>query len=240
MRKRLFFDCEVSSNIAMVWQPGTKVSIGVDSIIKERAIICICYKWEGEKKCHALTWDAKQCDKKMLEKFVKIANEADEIIGHNGDRFDMAWVRTRCLYHNVPMFPKYVTIDTLKVARSKFKFNSNKLNYIAKFLGIGQKIHTDLDLWKNIMLNRDKAALDKMVKYCKNDVILLEKVFSHLNTHIEPKTHYGVIHQQDRGSCPECGSHELIIQQTKYTAAGRKILVLQCKTCHKFHRKNAK
>ena len=240
MRKRLFFDCEVSSNIAMVWQPGHKVSIGVESIIKERAIICICYKWEGVKECHALTWDSKQNDKKMLEKFVKIANEADEIIGHNGDRFDLAWVRTRCLYHGIQMFPKYVTIDTLKVARSKFKFNSNKLNYIAKFLGIGQKIHTDLDLWKNIMLNRDKSALEKMVTYCKNDVILLEKVFKHLNTHIEPKTHYGVIHQQDRGSCPECGSDELIIQQTKYTAAGRKILVLQCKTCHKFHRKNAK
>ena len=240
MRKRLFFDCEVSSNIAMVWQPGTKVSIGVDSIIKERAIICICYKWEGEKECHALTWDAKQCDKKMLEKFVKIANEADEIIGHNGDRFGLAWVRTRCLYHGIQMFPKYVTIDTLKVARSKFKFNSNKLNYIAKFLGIGQKIHTDLDLWKNIMLNRDKSALEKMVTYCKNDVILLEKVFKHLNTHIEPKTHYGVIHHQDRGSCPECGSDELVIQQTKYNARGTKILVLQCKTCHKFHRKNAK
>jgi len=65
MRKRLFFDCEVSSNIAMVWQPGHKVSIGVESIIKERAIICICYKWESEKETHALTWDNKQCDKKI-------------------------------------------------------------------------------------------------------------------------------------------------------------------------------
>jgi len=120
------------------------------------------------------------------------------------------------------MFPKYTTIDTLKIARSKFRFNSNKLNYIAKFLGIGQKIHTDLDLWKNIMLNKDKAALDKMVKYCKNDVILLEKVFSHLNTHIEPKTHYGVINNNDRGSCPECGSDYLIRYLRKVSATGVK------------------
>ena len=148
MKKRLFFDIEVSANLGMFWQSGHKISIGPESIIKERAIICICYKWEGVKECHALTWDAKQCDKKMLAEFVKIANEADELIGHNGDKFDLAWIRTRCLYHGIQMFPKYVTIDTLKVARSKFKFNSNKLNYIAKFLGIGQKIHTDLDLWK--------------------------------------------------------------------------------------------
>ena len=237
MRKRLFFDCEVSSNIAMVWQPGHKVSIGVESIIKERAIICICYKWEGEKETHALTWDNKQCDKKMLAAFVKIANKADEIIGHNGDKFDLAWVRTRCLYHGIDMFPKYTTIDTLKIARSKFRFNSNKLNYIAKFLGIGQKIHTDLDLWKNIMLNKDKVALDKMVKYCKNDVILLEKVFKHLNTHIEPKTHFGVINNNDRGSCPECGSDYLIRYLRKVSATGVKKIIYQCKDCGKFHSK---
>lgn len=240
MKKRLFFDIEVSANLGMFWQSGFKISIGPESIIKERAIICICYKWEGVKECHALTWDSKQCDKKMLATFVKIANEADELIGHNGDKFDLAWIRTRCLYHGIQMFPKYVTIDTLKVARSKFKFNSNKLNYIAKFLGIGQKIHTDLDLWKNIMLNRDKAAMDKMVKYCKNDVILLEKVFKHLNTHIEAKTHHGVVNGNDRGSCPECGSKLLIITQTRYSATGAKKFTMQCKNCNKFHVKLAK
>ena len=240
MRKRLFFDIEVSANLGLFWSSGYKLSIGPESIIKERAIICICYKWEGVKEVHALHWDSKQCDKKMLESFIKVANQADEIIGHNGDKFDLAWIRTRCLYHSIEMFPNYTTIDTLKIARSKFKFNSNKLNYIAKFLGIGQKIHTDYDLWKKIMLDKDKVAMEKMIKYCKNDVVLLEKVFNHLNTHLAPKTHYGVIHKQDRGSCPECGSDELIIQQTKYSASGNKILVMQCKTCHKFHRKNVK
>ena len=199
MRKRLFFDIEVSANLGLFWSSGYKLSIGPESIIKERAIICICYKWEGVKEVHALHWDSKQCDKKMLESFIKVANQADEIIGHNGDKFDLAWIRTRCLYHSIEMFPNYTTIDTLKIARSKFKFNSNKLNYIAKFLGIGQKIHTDYDLWKKIMLDKDKVAMEKMIKYCKNDVVLLEKVFNHLNTHLAPKTHYGVIHKQDRG-----------------------------------------
>jgi hypothetical protein len=63
--------------------------------------------------------------KKMLIEFIKVLNTADETIGHNGDKFDLAWVRTRCLFHGIDMFPSYTTIDTLKVARSKFKFNSN-------------------------------------------------------------------------------------------------------------------
>jgi len=83
-RRRLFFDIEVSFNLGMFWSSGYKISLGPENIIKERAIICICYKWEDDKEVGWLTWDAKQCDKKMLQKFVKIANSADELVGHNG------------------------------------------------------------------------------------------------------------------------------------------------------------
>lgn len=239
-RRRLFFDIEVSFNLGMFWTSGYKVSLGPENIIKERAIICICYKWEDEKDVSWLTWDAKQCDKKMLDKFVRIANTADELVGHNGDKFDLAWIRTRCLFHGIAMFPNYTTIDTLKIARSKFKFNSNKLNYIAKFLGIGQKIHTDFDLWKRIVLDKDKVAMDKMVKYCKMDVILLEKVYKHLATHIAPKTHYGVIFGQDRGTCSECGSNELVRHLQRINASGIKKIVYQCKTCGKYNTRTDK
>lgn len=239
-RKRLYFDIETSANIGFFWQSGFKLSIGPQNIIKERAIICICYKWEDDKETHALTWDSKQSDKKMLQAFIKIMNEADEIVGHNGDKFDIAWVRTRCLFHDIDMFPNYVTIDTLKVARSKFKFNSNKLNYIAGFLGIGYKIKTDFDLWKDIALKNDAKALDKMVKYCKMDVILLEKVHKKLSVHIPHKTHYGVVFGGDRGSCPGCGSDDLYIHRHRISASGLKKIQYQCKTCHKFHQKTDK
>lgn len=138
------------------------------------------------------------------------------------------------------MFPNYVTIDTLKVARSKFRFNSNRLDYIAKFLGIGHKIKTDFNLWKDVFLNKDKKALDYMVKYCKMDVSLLEQVHKKLSVHIAPKTHYGVIFGQDRGSCPECGSDELTIHKRKTTATGLKKIQYQCKVCHKYHEKTDK
>ena len=234
-RRRLYFDIETSPNIGLFWEAGYKKNIDYSNIIKERAIICICYKWEDEKATEALTWDAKQCDKRMLEKFIKIANSADELVGHNGDKFDLAWIRTRCLFHGIEMFPNYVTIDTLKVARNKFRFNSNRLNYIAKFLGIGQKIHTEFDLWKAIVLEKDKAAMDKMVKYCKMDVILLEKVYKHLATHIAPKTHYGVIFGSDRKSCSECGSDHLIRHVNRISASGVKKVVYKCRTCGKYN-----
>ena len=239
-RKRLFFDIETSPNIGLFWEAGYKKNIDSSNIIQERAIICICYKWEDEKEVYYLTWDSKQNDKTMIQKFIDVANTATELVGHNGDKFDLAWIRTRCLFHGLTMFPTYVTIDTLKVARSKFKFNSNKLNYIADYLGFGQKIKTEFGLWKDIVLKKSKPAMEKMVKYCQKDVILLEKVFKALNTHIEAKSHYGVLFGQYKGTCPECGSDDLIGQGKRTTATGVVKLRYQCKTCNKFHSKTDK
>jgi len=239
-RKRLFFDIETAPNIGLFWEAGYKKNIDYSNIIKERAIICICYKWEDAKEVGFLHWDSKQCDKKMLIKFVEIANEADELVGHNGDKFDLTWIRTRCLFHRIPMFPNYTTIDTLKISRSKFKFNSNRLNYIAQFLGMGEKIKTEFSLWKDILLNKDKAAMDKMIKYCQKDVILLEKVFKELSVHIPAKTHYGVIFGGDRGTCPECGSDEIKITNRRALSSGLKKIQYQCKTCNKYHTKTDK
>lgn len=236
-RRRLFFDIETSPNIGLFWEAGYKKNIGYENIIKERAIICICYKWEDEREVHYLTWDSNQSDKTILEKFIKIANDADEIVGHNCDKFDLAWVRTRCLYHKIDIFPNYITIDTLKISRSKFKFNSNKLDYIGKYLGIGKKIKTDFNLWKDIVLDKSEVAMKKMVKYCIQDVILLEKVYKKLSVHIPVKTHFGVIFKQDKCSCPECGSDDLHISKYRYLTSGTKKIQYVCYTCRKYHTK---
>ena len=239
-RRRLFFDIETSPNIGLFWSAGYKQRIDYSNIIQERAIICICYKWEDEKDVYQFHWDSKQCDKKMLTDFINVANTSDEMVGHNGDKFDLAWIRTRCLYHGIQMFPKYNTIDTLKVSRAKFRFNSNRLDYISKYLGIGQKIKTEFNLWKGIVLDKDKKSMEKMIKYCKYDVVLLEKVFKKLNNHIENKVHYGVIFNQDRGTCPECGSDELEVSKRRTTATGLKKIQFKCSTCNKYHTKTDK
>lgn len=228
--KRLFFDIETSPNVGLFWSAGIKQTIDYDNILEERAIICICFKWEG-KGVQYLTWDKHHNDKSMLEKFIKIANTADELVGHNGDKYDLAWIRTRCLFHRIPMFPSYTTVDTLKVSRSKFRFNSNRLDYISKYLGIGKKIKTGgFDLWKKVMLN-DAAALKKMVNYCKGDVRLLEDVYSEMRNHIPPKTSV----TQERRSCPECGSNHSIIHKRRISGAGLVKIQMQCQDCGKFN-----
>ena len=233
--KQLFFDIETCPNIGLFWQAGYKQNIPYDNIIQERRIICICYKWRGEKQVHSIVWDKNQNDKTMLQQFVKIANEADELIGHNGDKFDLPWIKTRCLFHGIPMFPSYTTLDILKAARSKFKFQSNTLNYIAGFLGLGSKNSTSFDLWKKIVLKNDKKSLNYMIKYCKQDVVLLEKVYLKLANYITSKTHHGMLNGGEKVDCPECGSKKMKIATTRISASGLKRIQLQCTSCGKYH-----
>jgi len=238
--KRLFWDIETSPNIGLFWTAGYKQNIDYSNIIKEREIICICYKWQGERKVYGLNWDDKQSDKRMIQEFVRVLKEADEIVGHNGDKFDLAWFRTRCLYHRIDLTPNIKTIDTLKIARSRFKFNSNRLNYISDFLGIGKKHETNFGLWKDILLHKCDKSMKKMVSYCKQDVKLLEQVYMELGKHIEPKMHHGVLMGHDRGSCPECGSVNLHKNRIRSTATGLTKADYKCNGCGKYHTKTYK
>lgn len=177
-KRRLFFDIEISPNLVVSWQIGRKINLSTENIVEERKIICICYKWSNDSKIYSLTWDENSDDKTLLKKFSKIVEEADEVIGHNSDNFDIKHVRARCIYHNIPFPIKLNSVDTLKMARQGYKFNSNKLDYIAKFLGVGAKTDNGgLELWKDIFLYNSKESLNKMVEYCKNDVDILEKVY---------------------------------------------------------------
>jgi len=229
-KKRLFFDIEVTPNEGYFWTAGFKQSINYGSIKKERVIICICYKWEGEKKVHSLTWGNGN-DKKLLLEFVKIAHDANELVGHNGDKFDLAWVRTRCIFHRIDVSPFLKTIDTLKIARRLFKFNSNRLDYLGQFLGFGGKIHTGYDLWLDTM-NKKPGALEKMVKYCKGDVKLLENVFTAMKRYDKSKSHFG----RNKSDCPECGSERTVVKCHTVSVSGVKMTDLKCRDCGKMHR----
>jgi DNA polymerase III epsilon subunit-like protein len=229
--KRLFIDIETSPNIVCSWRTGYKISIDEQNIIKERAIICICYKWEHEKIVKFLKWDNKQNDKKMVQAIVKVLGEADEIVGQNILDFDIAWIRTRAIFHNIITNPHYKIIDTLKFSRRNMYFNSNKLDYLGKYMGFGGKIKTEFGLWKKILLDNDKNALALMVKYCKRDVVLLEKVYKRLADHMPAHTHSGVLDGNDKWTCPRCSSSSVKLNRTMFSAMGTLKRQMICKSC---------
>lgn len=233
--RRLFIDLETSPNVVLSWRVGYKINLSYDNILTERAVICACWSWDGESKVHYAHWDKDQNDKALLGPLLEAINEADEVVYHNGDRFDLPWFKTRCLFHRLPTLPVYKTVDTLKWARQKFYFNSNRLDYIAKFLGIGGKIKTEFGLWKAIVLNRDPKALRAMVTYCQNDIVLLKRVWARLAEVMPHKTHVGVLAGGEQWSCPYDGSINVKVSKTRVTAKGGTQHQMQCLDCKRYY-----
>jgi uncharacterized protein YprB with RNaseH-like and TPR domain len=232
--KRLFFDIETSYLVGWFWRTGKTGFINHNQIIEDKKIICISYKWQYEDTVHTLRWTKNQCDKSMIKAFIKILGEADEIIGHNGDRFDIKEIRTRAIKQGLLMFPLYRTLDTLKKARRYFNFNSNRLDYLGQFLEVGRKLdHEGIDLWHKIIRNKCPEALDRMVDYCEQDVILLEDVFNALSPYIDHNTNHAVIQGYDKWQCPNCSSDKVEMHHTDTTAMGWIRRFFKCNVCKK-------
>ena len=229
--KRLFWDIEVSPNVVLAFAAGYDKTINHDAIVAERKIICIGYKWENETQSHVLVWDKNQDDRELIEKFLAVAEDADELVAHFGDRFDLPWFIGRCIILGFPPLPKFKTVDTKKLAASNCLFNSNKLDYLAAIFGFGHKDKMEFSDWKEILMNKNPAALAKMVKYCARDVHLLEAVYKRLSVHFKPKTHAGVYAGMPKWSCTHCGSTAVAKSKTRVTAAGSLQHQMRCVKC---------
>lgn len=224
--KTLFLDVETNYSVVASWSLWPKY-IPHDNILQEWYVICACWKWAGQKTVHsAKTYD--QDDKEVILRIKEAIEEADEIVYHNGDRFDFKKLQARALVNGIEPIVKPVAVDTLKQARKHFALTSNRLDYIGKILGVGGKIDTSNELWLKA-LRGEKKAINYMVKYCKEDVRLLERVYDKMKPYMDVGVNRSVFHQRDL-SCPRCSSNRVMKQGTRRTKTGE-YQRYKCKDC---------
>lgn len=209
----LVYDIETSLQPVAVFQLANQDWINPDNILAERHLVSVCWKWLGEKKVYSLSLldDPKRFskdahdDKFICVEFKKVLEEADYIIAHNGDSFDFKYLKTRMMFHGLPALPPVPSIDTYKVAKSQFNLNSNSLDYLGGFLGLGHKKATPKGLWLDV-LRGDRKAIQVMTDYNVRDVTLLEDVFKklvpYIPNHISRELFNGT-------GCPRCGSAKI-------------------------------
>jgi len=241
-KKRMFYDIETSFCEGTFWRPGYNQVIHPHQIIRYAQIISVSWKWEGDKQVHHLDWGIdKQCDKKLVKKFIKELDKADEIVAHNGDRFDIKWIRTRAIYHGIDMRDTYTMIDTLKLCKKYLNLPSNKLSEVAKYLDVTRKIDSGgMETWFDIVFNKNQKALDHLHYYCDGDVITLEEVYQKLRPYVRNKSNYTVLRGGDKFSCPECGTNHIGLNKTYTTAAGTIQHYMKCKECKQPYKINNK
>jgi DNA polymerase elongation subunit (family B) len=225
----LHIDIETAPNLAHVFGLW-KQNIGLSQIVQTGYTLCWSAKWHGRP---GLMYSSihKDGEKKMLAKVHKLLDKADAVCHYNGTKFDIPILNKEFLKAGMPPPDPYHQIDLLKTARKRFRFESNKLDHLAKSLGLGAKVkHKGHELWVGCM-NGDDQAWRQMERYNKQDVVLLEKLYLRMLPWIQQHPNHGLYTESDRPVCPNCGS-ERVIKKGRETTLLMTYQRYRCAKCH--------
>ena len=231
--KILVLDIETSPHTGFHWGLWQQ-NISINQLVESSTVLCWAAKWVGDKKVHFASI-MESTHREMIKKVHTLIDEADAISTYNGKRFDMPTLNREFLLQGFKPPSPYKDIDLLQTAKNKFKFASNKLDYIAQELGVGQKTsHEGMPLWIECM-SKNPKAWKLMKKYNCNDVLLTEQVYLKLQGWINIHPNYNLYNKDN--VCPNCGSHNL---QKRGVACNTKNMYqrFQCQGCGKWSRLN--
>lgn len=228
----LLWDIEVSPITSYTWSLW---ETNVIEVKKDWYMLSFAYKWLGESKVTVKALPMykgyeknKEDDKALCQDLWKLLDEADIVIGQNVDSYDIKKSNARFIIHGMKPTSPYKTVDTLKVAKKYFKFDSNKLGELGRYLGLGGKEETGgFATWLGCM-NGDMEMWKKMIKYNRQDVVLLEKVYIRLRDYMT--NHPRASDNPITSHCPNCGSDHL---QKRGTTRNRVTTLqrLHCQNC---------
>lgn len=231
--KILLLDIETALHRVYSWGLF-KQDIGLNQIEEPGYTLSWAAKWYGEKEImfssiYHDTWPT------MIERIYKLIDEADAVIHYNGTKFDMPILNQEFIAAGYNPPSPVINIDLLHTARRRFRLASNKLDYVAGFLGLRGKVkHKGMDLWRDCMARSEKAW-SIMKRYNIRDVKLLEEVYNKLRSWIPNHPNHGLFISTDTPVCSHCGSKHLQKRGRYYT----KTLAyqrFQCQKCGAWHR----
>lgn len=193
--KVLYLDIETKPIKAWIW--GTfNQNIPLNMIIEDWSVLSWSAKWANSSESEIIYKDNRSKkgdklmnDKQLLKPLWKLMDEADIIIGQNSDRFDLPKLNARFIENGLGCPSEFQTIDTWKMASSKFGFTSNKLEYMSKKLNKKYKKQdhrefSGFELWDQC-IKGNKKAWSCMEKYNKYDVLALEELFLGLSEYVK-------------------------------------------------------
>lgn len=232
MAKILILDIETSPNIAYVWR-FFKENIGAKQVLENGTILSFAAKWLHKD---TVIYQDVQHDSElhMMKILFKLLDEADIVVAHNGDRFDLPHIQGRGLVLGLKPPSPYKTIDTVRVARYEFNFPSNSLEYLAKVLKLknqkdGHKKFPGFELWLGVLANNPEAWAE-MKEYNIQDIFVLEELYLMFRPFMRRHPNVGVFNDEDRTTCPKCDSTDIQYRGYAHTNVGR-YRRFQCNSC---------
>lgn len=204
----LIYDIETSPNLAYVWSCYDE-NVSPSQLIEAGDILCWSAKWIDSPTVFTDSRQNDKTDERICRSLWALFNKADIVVAHNGQAFDEKTLNARWLDYGIPPPEPFKTVDTLKIAKSMFRFPINKLEGIANYLGIGSKVeHEGFGLWVKCMAG-DRAAWGRMRDYNVQDVLLLEQVYLRIRPWDKRHPNCALFYDDGLLRCVCCGSTEM-------------------------------
>ncbi len=219
----LLLDIETAPMIVFAWQLKTDY-ISIDKIIKPGYTLCYAAKWLGEKK---VMFDSvrKSGEKQMLTSIHALIDQADIIVTFNGIRFDEPTLMKEFVKHGMTPPSPAKHLDIYREVKGVFRFESNKLEWVARSLGLGGKVHhKGMQLWVECMgMDGNAATQNKswrtMEEYNRYDVVLLENVYLKVRPYIKNHPNMALDMEGNVPVCRACCSPNIKSRGERDTAA---------------------
>ena len=159
----------------------------------------------------------------------EVFDQADIIIGHNADRFDARHLMGGWAEMGLPAPSPYKVVDTLKIARGTFAYESNTLDALNKRLGIDAKTDKYDVKIARAAVNGDKEAQSILESYNRGDIVASEALFDRLRPYARNIPHLGMW-TDDALACPSCG-HSMTATGKTVHANVQRYEHLTCPNC---------
>ena len=216
--KILVLDIETAPIRAYTWGLW-KQNIFLDQIISNFFIISWAAKWLDEEQLFGMVLTpneiVKENDKNILIPLWELLDQADIVVAHNGDKFDIPKINSRFIVNDMLPPSPYKQIDTKKIAKNIFGFSSNKLEALARQFGFEGKYGTTMELWVDCMKG-DALSLFQMLEYNEQDVIVLENVFNKIKSYAKGFPNLNLYNDEEFITCPHCNSKHVSQIHGKY------------------------
>lgn len=121
-------------------------------------------------------------DKAILKGIWKLLDECDILVTQNGKKFDEKKLNARFILNGMKPPSSFKHVDTCQIARKKFGFTSNKLEYMTaklckKYKKLKHAKFSGFELWQQCLAG-NKDAWKEMEDYNKADVLSLEELYN--------------------------------------------------------------
>lgn len=228
--KILHLDIETAPNKVYSWGLF-KQNISINQIVEPGYTLCYAAKWHEDDE---VIFDSihKSPEPDFIHGVWKLINEADAVVHYNGEKFDMPTLNKEFFLNDLAPPDSYHNIDLYKTVKKRFRFASNKLDFVCQQLGIGAKTqHTGMSLWNDCMAG-DEESWKLMEKYNKQDVVLTQELYELLLPWIQRHPNHALYLDTDRPVCPNCGSTHVVKKglETTLTMAYQRYRCQNCST----------